>query len=164
MFPSELPQITLHGVVQASLEASSTGRGRQSGKFANSIPRFVIRGYTCIKQYSRDHWRGADSCCVSAYQEAGTVMRNVQPVIVVGSPMQWSENGTFLFCGPKIIRRRFGFFAWTEAAHRRDSPPQASPSWRQRRWTSRPGCALLAWTSMRRHSARMASVRKIYLI
>jgi hypothetical protein len=37
MFPSELPRITLYGVVQASLDASPTGRGRQSGEFANSI-------------------------------------------------------------------------------------------------------------------------------
>jgi hypothetical protein len=37
MFPPELPWITLHGVVQASLDASPAGRERQSGEFANSI-------------------------------------------------------------------------------------------------------------------------------
>src|SRR3954447_6235459 len=37
MSPPELPWITLHGVVQASLDASPAGRGRQNGEFANSI-------------------------------------------------------------------------------------------------------------------------------
>src|SRR3954453_23571488 len=37
--------------------------------------------------------------------------------------------------GAKLIRRHLGFCAWTDVASRSDSPPQASPVWRQRRWT-----------------------------
>jgi class 3 adenylate cyclase len=40
-------------------------------------------------------------------------------------------NQTFFSCEPKIIRRRFGFFASTEAAPLRNSLLQASPAWRK---------------------------------
>src|SRR5690242_12851458 len=101
----------------AVAEAGRDGEVRYLGTFDNA-PDAVVR---------QTGWTLPSAALLLRSRINGT------RAVLADSTVRWIKNHRFCYIRyrDEIIRCHFGFFAWTEAAHRRDSPPQASPGRRQ---------------------------------